>query len=188
MDYGKKFIIIGSMNAITYKEIFPYLKENKMWLGGSGIKDMAFKVPSYYEERSTRSWVDENGQHWRSLGNGCWFTNVEHKKRHTPIDLYKRYSNEYKHYDNYDAIECGKVAEIPMDYNGVVGVPVTFLDKYCPEQFEIIWQASGNTRASAPKKVLEETNYAPHKEDRGGCPVINGKRVYSRILIRKRTA
>ncbi len=138
MDYGKKFIIIGSMNAITYKEIFPYLKDNKMWLGGSGIKDMAFKVPSYYEERSTRSWVDENGQHWRSLGNGCWFTNVEHKKRHTPIDLYKRYSNGYPKYDNYDAIECGKVAEIPMDYDGVIGVPITFLDKYCPEQFEIV--------------------------------------------------
>lgn len=173
MDYGKKFIIIGSMNAITYKEIFPYLKDNEMWLGGSGIKDMAFKVPSYYEERSTRSWVDENGQHWRSLGNGCWFTNVEHKKRHTPIDLYKRYSNEYKHYDNYDAIECGKVCEIPIDYNGVIGVPITFLDKYCPEQFEIVGISNHYEMAGIPFK-------------NGNCYCeINGVRKYVRIFVKR---
>ena len=173
MDYGKKFIIIGNMNAITYKEIFPYIKDNKMWLGGSGIKDMAFKVPSYYEERSTRSWVDENGQHWRSLGNGCWFTNVEHAKRHDPIDLYKRYSNEYKHYDNYDAIECGKVVEIPMDYNGVIGVPITFLDKYCPEQFEIVGISNHYEMAGIPFK-------------NGNCYCeINGVRKYVRIFIKR---
>ena len=172
MDYGKKFIIIGSMNAIKYKEIFPYLKDNEMWLGGSGIKDMAFKVPSYYEERSTRSWVDENGQHWRSLGNGCWFTNVEHKKRHTPIDLYKRYSNEYKHYDNYDAIEVSKVCDIPMDYEGVMGVPITFLDKYCPEQFEIVGGY----------------NYSKDYNGNTWNAKVDGHYVYARILIRKRTA
>lgn len=173
MDYGKKFIIIGNQNAITYKEIFPYIKDNKMWLGGSGIKDMAFKVPSYYEERSTRSWVDENGQHWRSLGNGCWFTNVEHTKRHDPIDLYKRYSNEYKHYDNYDAIECGKVVEIPMDYDGVMGVPITFLDKYCPEQFEIVGISNHYEMAGIPFK-------------NGNCYCeINGVRKYVRIFIKR---
>ena len=175
----KKFIIIGSMNAITYKEIFPYFKDNKMWLGGSGIKDMAFKVPSYYEERSTRSWVDENGQHWRSLGNGCWFTNVEHKKRHIPIDLYKRYSNEYKHYDNYDAIECGKVAEIPMDYNGVIGVPITFLDKYCPEQFEIV--DINPHFFSIVEKGFEKPKQLSLKS-------YGLKDPYARILIRKRNA
>ena len=177
MDYGKKFIIIGSMNAITYKEIFPYLKNNNMWLGGSGIKDMAFKVPASYEIRSTRSWVDENGQNWRSLGNGCWFTNVEHKKRHTPIDLYKRYSNEYKHYDNYDAIECGKVAEIPMDYDGVVGVPITFLDKYCPEQFEIV---DARTVAYSEKQKNKSTFLI---KDADGA--INGKPTYARICIKR---
>lgn len=139
MEYGKKFIIIGSMNAITYKEIFPYIKNNELWLGASGIKDMSFKVPSTYGARETRFWIDENGQHWRSLGNGCWFTNVEHSRRNTELDLYRRYSNEdYPKYDNYDAIEVSKVSEIPMNFEGVMGVPITFLDKYCPTQFEII--------------------------------------------------
>ena len=139
MEYGKKFLIIGSMNAITYKEIFPYIKNNELWVGAVGFKDMSFKVPSYYGAKETRFWVDENGQHWRSLGNSCWFTNVLHAKRNTPLDLYKKYSaDEYPKYDNYDAIEVSKVAEIPMDYNGVMGVPITFLDKYCPTQFEIV--------------------------------------------------
>ena len=178
MDYGKKFIIIGNMNAITYKEIFPYIKDNKMWLGGSGIKDMAFKVPSYYEERSTRSWVDENGQHWRSLGNGCWLTNVEHAKRHDPIDLYKRYSNEYKHYDNYDAIEVGKVSDIPMDYDGVMGVPITFLDKYCPEQFEIVWCSDrGGDGKIENLKIPNQARY--------DAPTVNGVGVYKRIFIKR---
>ena len=169
MDYGKKFILIGNMNAITYKEIFPYIKNNELWLGESGIKDMSFKVPSYYEEKSCRFWIDENGQHWRSLGNACWYTNVEHTKRHTPIDLYKRYSNEYKHYDNYDAIECGKVCEIPIDYNGVIGVPITFLDKYCPEQFEIV----------GLDRYVEDNPHYGHRF------TINGKETYARILIKK---
>lgn len=172
MEYGKKFIIIGNMNAITYKEIFPLIKDNKLWLGGCGIKDMAFKVPASYEIRSTRSWVDESGQNWRSLGNGCWFTNVEHTKRNTPLDLYKRYSFEdYPKYDNYDAIEVSKVELIPMDYNGVMGVPITFLDKYCPKQFEIVGMAN-NVRYIGDYPCLTK---------------INGKPIYNRILIRKRT-
>lgn len=180
MDYGKKFILIGNMNAITYKEIFPYIKNNELWLGESGIKDMSFKVPSYYEEKSCRFWIDENGQHWRSLGNACWYTNVEHTKRHTPIDLYKRYSNEYKHYDNYDAIECGKVSEIPMDYDGVVGVPITFLDKYCPEQFEIIGATESEGKGFSNGLWDEKSGVAQ--------ALVKGQRVYKRIFIRKRTA
>jgi hypothetical protein len=170
MEYGKKFIIIGNMNAITYKEIFPLIKDNKLWLGGCGIKDMAFKVPASYEIRSTRSLVDESCQNWRSRGNGCWFTNVEHAKRNTPLDLYKRYSFEdYPKYDNYDAIEVSKVELIPMDYDGVMGVPITFLDKYCPKQFEIIGHE--------------------HDLDGKGTSVgqfeVNGRGVYKRLLIRK---
>lgn len=192
MDYGKKFILIGNMNAITYKEIFPYIKNNQLWLGESGIKDMSFKVPSYYEEKSCRFWIDENGQHWRSLGNACWYTNVEHTKRHTPIDLYKRYSNEYKHYDNYNAIECGKVCEIPMDYDGVIGVPITFLDKYCPEQFEIVGGFNGYKESDEANGLLcgTLTEYI----DKNGKvktwtgPTINKKTCYYRLLIRKRTA
>ena len=92
--------------------------------------------------------------------------------------------NAYQKYDNYDAIEIPRTNGIPSDYNGVMGVPISFLDKYCPEQFKIIWQTSGNTRASAPKEILEILNYSQHPEDRGGCTVINGKRTYGRILIK----
>ncbi len=99
---------------------------------------MAFPVPDSYEPRATRYWVDESGQKWRSMGNICWYTNLDHKKRHEELDLYKTYSpEEYPKYDNYDAIEVSRVADIPMDYEGYMGVPITFLDKYNPDQFEI---------------------------------------------------
>ena len=138
MKYDKQFLIIGSQNNVTYKEIFPLLKDNKLWLGyKSG--DMAFTVPDSYEARETRFWVDENGQKWRSLGNICWFTNLDIKKRHEELVLFRNYSaDKYPHYDNYDAIEVSKVSEIPCDYIGTMGVPITFLDKYNPEQFEIL--------------------------------------------------
>lgn len=178
MEYGKKFLIIGSMNAITYKEIFPYIKNDELWLGATGIKDMSFKVPSSYGARETRFWIDENGQHWRSLGNGCWFTNVEHSRRNTELDLYRKFNEtDYPKYDNYDAIEVSKVSEIPMDYEGVMGVPITFLDKYCPTQFEIIDinpHFYTLVEQGLPKpKQLSLANYG--KKD-----------PYARILIRRR--
>ena len=136
--YDKKFLIIGSQNNITYKEVFPLLKNDKIWLGyKSG--DMAFTVPDSYEARETRFWIDETGQKWRSLGNICWYTNLDIQKRHEKMILYKNYTpEEYPHYDNYDAIEVSKTAEIPCDYDGVMGVPITFMDKYNPEQFDIL--------------------------------------------------
>jgi hypothetical protein len=131
-------LIIGSQNAITYKEIFPLIKENKLWLGCHN-GDMAFRVPDYYESRETRFWVDESGQKWRSLGNACWFTNLDYEERHEDLILYKKYSPEdYPKYDNYNAINVDKTKDIPCDYEGAMGVPITFLDKYNPEQFEII--------------------------------------------------
>lgn len=171
VEYDKKFIIIGSQNAITYKEIFSLFKENKMWLGYYA-GDMAFAVPDYYEERETRFWVDKTGQKWRSLGNICWYTNLDTKKRHQDILLFKTYNEEeYPKYDNYDAIEVGKIADIPCDYEGVMGVPITFLDKFNPDQFEII----GLDRYTVPKEYLV-----------GGRVAINGKPKYARILIRKK--
>lgn len=138
MKYEKKFIILGNQNAVTYKETFPLLKENKMWLGYY-CGDMAFAVPLHYEERTTRFWIDDKGQKWRSLGNICWYTNLDTTKRHENITLYKQYTpEEYPHYENYDAINVDKVSDIPYDYNGAMGVPITFLDKYNPEQFEIV--------------------------------------------------
>ncbi|MBO7316252.1 MAG: adenine-specific methyltransferase EcoRI family protein, partial [Paludibacteraceae bacterium] len=132
VKYEKQFLIIGNQNAITYKEIFKLIKENKIWLGSS-LSYIAFKVPNYYEERATRFWIDDTGQKWRSLGNVCWFTNLDVQKRHEDLILYKSYNpEEYPKYDNYDAINVNKTAEIPCDYNEAMGVPITFLDKYNP--------------------------------------------------------
>lgn len=138
IKYEKQFLVLGNQNAVTYKEIFKLLKDNRIWLGYKN-GDMSFRVPDYYEPRETRYWKDENGQKWRSMGNICWFTNLDILKRHETLDLYKHYTaEEYPKYDNYDAINVNKVSDIPCDYNEVMGVPITFLNVYNPEQFEII--------------------------------------------------
>lgn len=171
VEYGKKFLIIGNKNAITYKEIFPLIKENKLWLG--------VYSPSEY--------ILPNGEKTKSVSGLCrWFTNLEHDHRNRPLDLTQRYDPRYyPKYDNYDCIECSKVMDIPRDYDGVIGVPITFLDKYCPTQFRIVGIACGNTRASYPKSILDYVHYIPNPNDRGGCGVINGIRCYARILIQK---
>lgn len=171
MEYDKKFVIIGSQNAVTYKEIFQYFKDNKIWVGyKSG--DMEFQVPDYYEERATRYRQDDDGQKWRSLGNICWFTNLDISKRHEDLILYKSYNEEeYPKYDNYDAINVNKVAEIPMDYKGAMGVPITFLDKYNPQQFEIL---------GIDRPLVEEIT------GRVSRFRINGKEIYARIVIKNR--
>ena len=170
MKHGKKFLIIGGQNAIKYKEIFPLIMRNQLWLGYK-MGDMSFQVPSHYEARETRYWQDETGQKWRSLGNICWFTNLDHSKRHEKIDLWKNYdSNDYPHYDNFDAINVDKVSDIPCDYTGLMGVPITFMDKYSPDQFEIVG-------------VL---NHGCDSEFDLAKPTLNGKDLYSRILIRRK--
>lgn len=170
MQYGKKFLIIGNQNAITYKEIFPLLKDNKIWLGYKA-GDMAFRVPEYFQPRQTRYWEDAEGQKWRSMGNICWFTNLDHNKRHEYLDLVCKYSPEaYPKYDNYDAINVGRIADIPCDYAGAMGVPVTFLDKYNPEQFEII---------GIDRYVEDNPNYGHRFR-------IKNKETFARILIRNR--
>lgn len=149
MEYGEKFIIIGSKNAITYKDFFSLLKDNKVRIGYNNVNN--FQQP--------------DGS-FKKFGNTRWFTNLDIQKRHEDLDLYKEYSpEEYPKYDNYDAINVNKVADIPCDYDGIMGVPITFLDKYNPEQFEIIKFRKGND-----DKDLS----------------VNGKCPYFRILIRKR--
>lgn len=166
VEYNKQFLIIGHQNAIHYKDIFTLIKEDKIWLGYK-FGDMSFKVPDYFEPRATRYWVDSNGQKWRSLGNVCWFTNLDIQKRQEELILYRKYiPEEYLKYDNYDAINVDKTSEIPADFEGIMGVPVTFVDKYNPSQFEII-----NTSTIAMPK---------------GAPYVNGKRIYERILIRNK--
>ena len=140
MDYGKKFIIIGEQNALTYKEIFPLIKDNKIWWGKSiHSGDRKFYVPDNYPLNASTCGIDENGKRFVNVKGIRWWTNVKEVINNEPLDLYKRYSFEdYPKYENFDAINVDKVADIPMDYDGIMGVPITFLDKYCPTQFEII--------------------------------------------------
>lgn len=158
-EYGKKYLIIGNMNAITYKEIFPLIKENKLWIG--------VNAKGGTRKGNSLSFQNENGT-LRDISS-WWFTNLDHSKRHEPLDLYKHYTpEEYPKYDNYDAINVDKTCDIPMNYNGVMGVPISFLDKYCPEQFEIIGEMVSTT--------IDQYNF--------GYPYICGKKIYARILIK----
>ena len=188
VEYDKQFIIIGNVNSMICKEIFPLVKENKLWMGYSiHSGDREFRVPDDYPLEAAGYRIDDKGKKYIRVKGVRWYTNLDYIERHTDIDLWKKYTpEEYPKYDNYNAINVDVTADIPEDYFGIMGVPITFLDKYNPDQFEIVWQASGNTRACAPAEILQELGYEPHKEDRGGCGVINGKRVYSRILIRRK--
>lgn len=171
IKYNKQFLIIGNQNAMTNKEIFSLIQDNKIWQGYH-VGDMKFKVPSYYEPRSTRYWKDSSGQKWRSLGNICWLTNLDIKKRHECDPLFRKYNpREYPKYDNFDAIEVKHVGDIPCDYSGFMGVPLTFLSKYSPDYFEIIGS---------------DINLLKGQNDTRGRFYVNGERKYARIVIRNR--
>ena len=146
MEYEKDFIIIGNQNAVTYKEIFPLFATNKMWYGVSiHSHGRDFRVPDDYPLQAYEYRTDEKGHKYINVKGVRWFTNIDYEKRHEDLILYKHYTpEEYPKYDNYDAINVNKTAEIPCDYFGVMGVPITFLDKYNPEQFEIVAFRKGN--------------------------------------------
>ena len=166
IEYDKKFVIIGDQNAITYKEIFKLIKENKIWLGYDNGGTKWFRVPLDYNIQTQSRIKIENGIKFFSKGSITWFTNFDHTKRHEKQTLYRQYTPaDYPKYDNYDAIEVSKMSDIPSDYTGAMGVPITFLDKYNPEQFEIL----GNEYDLNIDK---------------GRFYVNGKRMYSRILIK----
>ena len=168
VHYDKKFLVIGNNNAITYKEVFPLIKENKLWLGFSDNKTMEFVMPDSYEKYN---YIDKKGRKIGKVPAISWFTNLEHSKRNDEIILYKKYtSEEFPKYDNYDAIEVSRVCEIPKDYNGVMGVPITFLGKYNPSQFEIV---------GLDRYVEDNPHY-------GKRFTINNRETYARILIRKK--
>ena len=179
VEYDKKFLIIGNKNAITYKEIFPLIKDDKMWLGVTPMgTDMLFGVPEHYAETLVQT--KKSGSSYRIIdgevkarAQACWFTNLDHDKRHEELILYKRYTpEEYPNYDNYDAIEVSKVAEIPCDFEGVMGVPITFLDKYNPEQFELL--GSNRYLGQDENGIYGRSSY------------IKGKEVFKRLFIRKK--
>ena len=148
IKYEKKFLIIGNINAITYKEIFKLIKENKAWLGihmGRGIS--GFIVPDHYELYGTETRIDSSGDRIISPNNCLWLTNLDTSKRHEDIVLSKTYygnESQYPKFDNYDAINVNKTKDIPMDYNGIMGVPITFLHKFNPKQFELVKFRKGN--------------------------------------------
>ena len=165
--HDKKFVVIGNQNAITYKEIFPLIKDNELWLGyhsGHTLFEVpdTYGIPDFYDKndrqklRSNGYVIDENGKLWRNLGNICWFTNLDIRKRHDQMILIRKYKpEEYPRYDNYDAIEVSMAANIPMDYDGVMGVPITFLDKFSPDQFEIV----GIAKRGAGDPALKTKEY-----------------------------
>ena len=199
VEGGVEFSVIGSMNAITYKEIFPLIKGNEMWLGASRMGAKYFALPSNAPVKANQR--EENGVRFQKFGNIAWFTNIEHGRRHEPLSLMTMDDNlaygpkrvretAYPHYDNYDAIEVPETRGIPSDYPGVMGVPISFLDKYSPEQFEIVSLAAGNSYANTPSGVLKFVKFVPcvpGSEGAGqGVPVARGKKVYARILIRHR--
>lgn len=179
VDLDKKFVVIGPQSGAKYKETFPLIKSGKMWLGyNSG--DMAFRVPRDYKPRETRYWQDESGQKWRSLGNVCWFTNLDIRKRHEEMILVKRYSPEaYLPYTNFDGIDVPSIADIPCDYPGCMGVPITFMEQHNPNQFEIVGLGEGRLGA--------QTGITRNKRGRTDLEVERDgefSRPWARIIIR----
>lgn len=197
MDYDKKFVIMGNINAVTYKEIFPLIRNNKLWPGFSFNKAMRFAMPEEYESRTDER--DEKGRKISKVPAIAWYTNLDIVKRHEDLLLYRRYKgheDEYPKYDNYDAIEVSKVADIPEDYYGVMGVPITFMDKYNPDQFDIVAFRKGDdgrdlvfTRERESTTVLSHTRPATAIAGLFNNPkdtMVNGKSKYARITIRRR--
>ena len=170
-DYEKRFLIIGAWNAITTKEIFRYFMENRLWIGENSNRQISgFIVPDHYKLYGGEAKIDDEGNRIVSSNNNCWFTNLDLSKRHEELILYKKYTQkEYPMYSNCEAIEVSKVKEIPLDYEGVMGVPITFLNKYNPNQFEILGMDDHNLK---------------YPDWRGRGPDLNGKAIYRRIMIK----
>ena len=199
IQHEKDFLVIGNINAVTYKEVFPLIMQNKIWLGASiHSGDREFRVPDSYPLNASGYRVDENGTKYIRVKGVRWFTNIDYAARHEDIILYKHYTpEEYPHYDNYDAIEVSKTADIPCDYysddylqsvnvererearcTGIMGVPITFLDKFNPDQFEIIGATESEGRGFSAGLWDEGSKVAQ--------PLVCGKRKYKRLFIRRR--
>ena len=186
IEYKKKFIILGDQNAITYKEIFKLIKENKLWLGYDNNGTKWFQVPMDYDIPTESRKKIENGVKYFSMGRILWFTNLDTTKRHGELTLYKKYSpKEYPKYDNHDAIEVSRVLEIPMDYKGFMGVPITFVDKYNPDQFEIIGLLA-DKREKSDALIQGIPTYLDEQHKKYVGAIVNGKATYARIIIKNK--
>lgn len=197
MDARKKFLIIGNMNAITYKEVFPLIKDNLVWLGATGfVTDMVFGVPKgTIVKESDKKKAERLGYvgDYTRLGNSCWFTNIDHGRRHRPQQLMTmeenlkhskhkviRENKKYDKYDNYDAIEIANSDAIPCDYTEAMGVPISFIDRYCPEQFEILGASESEGKGFSNGLWKEESGIAQ--------PLVKGEKIYKRLFIKKKEA
>lgn len=205
IEHKKRFIILGNQNSLTTKEVFTLIHQGKMWLGQNN-GDMAFRVPSSYPPRNTRFWIDNDGQSWRSFGTMCWLTNLDLPKRHEELPLFRSYSPDvYPTYDNFDAIEVSAFKDIPEDYYGVMGVPLGFLAKHNPDQFEIVgitktWFGLASKKYPTQKQVTKGVTSDVTKLNDGAALKVSsppagktyykvGKdmfvQTYPRILIRR---
>jgi len=183
IDCEKQFLIIGHMNALHYKEIFKLIKENRLWLGESiHSGDREFRVPDHYPLEAAGCRIDENGRKYIRVKGVRWFTNMDNANRHERLPLFRKYSPaEYPTYDNFNAIEVSKTGDIPCDYDGLIGVPDTFLDKFNPEQFELIGIPFGNLgkEIGVTKNFRGRTDIAMTIDGKSKCP-------YSRIIIKRK--
>ena len=207
MEVRKKFLIIGNMNALTYKEVFPLLMNNQIWLGATGfVSDMVFGVPEgTVVKESDKKKAERLGYigNYTRLGNSCWYTNIDHGRRHQPLKLMTmaenfkhskhkdiRMNKSYQRYDNYDAIDIPYSDAIPSDYEGEMGVPISFMDKYCPEQFEIVGSFNNSDiNEKAKEHYVLSTNtktIIDGVEKLWNGPVVNMSPLYKRIVIRKK--
>jgi len=178
IEYKKDFLIIGNKNAISYKQTFKLIKENKIWPGVRGFSGGMWFTVSPDSNNFDR--ITDKGEKQKNVP-AIWLTNIDHKKRHQELILYKTYKgneSDFPQYDNYEAINVNKTCDIPIDYEGIMGVPISFLDKYNPEQFEIIWTTDRGGDGQLDFIKIPHTRY--------DAPVINGKGIYKRILIRRK--
>lgn len=184
----KSFLIIGNVNALTYKDVFPLFRDRKLWLGSSiHSGDRAFYVPDSYPLDAAGCGIDALGRRYVRVKGVRWFTNLASDGGFKHLALTRAYNPDaYPIFDNYNAINVNRTSSIPCDYPGFMGVPITFLDKYCPDQFEILMLANGNARTNTDPAVLRAVGYRRHPRDKGGVGMVKGKRTYARVLIRNR--
>lgn len=186
-EQNKQFLIIGNINAITYKEVFPLIKDNKIWFGASiHSGDRKFYVPDNYPLNAAGCGIDSDGRRFICVKGVRWYTNLDYKERHVDLETKYYYSkrdtlypNLYPKYDNYNAINVDKTAEIPMDYYDIMGVPITFIDKYNPDQFQIIGLTASWDESDKMKKIKSSSKYRHN-------PIINGENIYRRLMIKRK--
>ena len=186
VEHNKKFLILGNQNAIKYNYIFKLVKENRLWLGYDNGGTKWFQVPHDYDIKTESRIKTENGTKYFSMGSIVWFTNLDTSKRHEKLILYKKYSpHEFPSYDNFDAINVNRYIDIPYDFDGIIGVPITFIDKYNPAQFEILG-IFDDKREKSDAFIQGVPTYVDEQHKNYVGPVLDGRALYTRVLIKNK--